>query len=70
MFSICLGDKLHITNEGEDGTDIIEINKDDSQTKTFNFSPISEEWQKQICKKFRIAYVDTFSTLKENRPKE
>ena len=66
MFSICLGDKLHITNEGEDVPDVIEINKDDSQTETFNFSPISEEWRKQICKKFGIAYVDTKESVSEN----
>ena len=63
MFSICLGDKLHITNEVEDVPD---VNKDDSQTETFNFSPISEEWRKQICKKFGIAYVDTKESVSEN----
>ena len=63
MFSICLGDKLHITNEVEDVPD---VNKDDSQTESFNFSPISEEWRKQICKKFGIAYVDTKESVSEN----
>ena len=67
MFSICLGDKPHITNEVEDVPDVIEINvEDDSQTETFNFSPISEEWRKEICKKFGIPYIDTKESVSYN----
>ena len=67
MFSICLGDKPHITNEVEDVPDVIEINvEDDSQTETCNFSPISEEWRKEIGKKFGIPYIDTKESVSYN----
>ena len=62
MFSICLGDKPYIS---EDVSDVIEITGDDSQTETFNFSPISEECRKHICKKFGIPYVYTTESVPE-----